>query len=132
MKDLITGIACIIILSVFLVQITSYQSAHSRILFAETAVNSAVETAKQDGCLTAQNIAQLRQKLAERLGCSPQDITVSGTSAPVMRGSVITYSVTYPLRGIVGASRLLGIAEADNTVVNTISGSASSEYTGRP
>ena len=132
MKDLITGIACIIILSVFLVQITSYQAAHSRILFAETTVNSAVETAKQDGCLTAQNIAQLRQKLAERLGCSPQDITISGTSAPVMRGSVITYSVTYPLRGIVGASRLLGIAEADNTVVNTISGSASSEYTGRP
>ncbi len=132
MKNLITGIACLIILSAFLIQITSYQSAHSKILYAETAVNASVESARQDGCFTASNIAQLRAKLARRLGCEEGEIIINATSSPVMRGAVITYSVSYPLRGIVGASALLGISEQDNMIVNTISGSAASEYIGRP
>ncbi|MBR0139372.1 MAG: hypothetical protein IJM17_03690 [Firmicutes bacterium] len=131
MKNLITGIACMIILSVFLVQISSYQAAHSRILFAETAVNSAVETARQDGCFTASNIARLRARLSARLGCDPSEIVINASSVPVMRGSMIEYSVSYPLKGIVAASKALGIADEDNMTVNTISGSAASEYTGR-
>ncbi|MCF0150463.1 MAG: hypothetical protein HUJ80_03540 [Firmicutes bacterium] len=131
MKNLVTAIACVIVLSVFLVQITSYQTAHSRILYAETAVNAAAEEAKQDGCFTDENIARLQNKLAARLKCEPGEIVVTAPGIPVMRGSLIDYTVEYPLKHVIGAAKLLGIEDEANSLRNTIRGTVASEYIGR-
>ena len=115
-------------MSVFLVQIVSFEIVHSKMLYVETAVNSAVETAKQDGCFTSSNISGLRNKIASKVGCAPGDITVTATASPVYRGQLISYSLTYPLKNVIGAAGILGIAEADNIVMKTIQGTAASEY----
>lgn len=131
MKNLVTAIACLIVLSVFLVQITTYQTAHSKILYAETVVNAAAEKAKQDGCFTAENIESLKQKLAGRLGCEPSEIRITAGEYPVPRGFLIEYSVQYPVKNVIGAAGILGIAAEDNALSNTIRGTVASEFIDR-
>ena len=128
MKNLITGMACLIILCVFLVQITGYQAAHSKLLYAETVVNTAVESARQAGCFTEKIKDHVRNSISAKLGCEPSEVTIDATPVPVLRGGIITYTITFPLKNVIGASKLLGISEEDNRVVRTITGSAASEY----
>ena len=131
MKNIITGIACFLILSVFIVQFTSNEVTHSKMLFAENQVNAAMELAKQEGCITAQIANDLKSAIAAKVKCNISEITVTGTNSPVLRGEKISFSVTYPLKGVIGASNILGLSEQQSSVSHTLSGIVISEYVGR-
>ena len=131
MKNVITIIACILILAIFMVQIVANVTTHTKILAAETEITAAVQTAKQDGCFTTENINNLKAKLAEKLKCEESEITVDidkTTTTPVYRGELVEYSITYPVKGVVGAAGVLGIS--NNTAIRTMSGASASEYVG--
>jgi len=127
-KNIITGVACLLLLSVFMVQFTSNQVTHSKMLYVETQVNTAVEEAKQEGCFTSSIVSSLKSKIAAKTGCSEAEVIITASNTPVVRGSEISYSVSYPLKGVIGASTLLGINAAQNTVTHTLSGTVISEY----
>ena len=131
MKNIITGIACFIVLSVFIVQFTSNQVTHSRMLFVETQVNSAMEEAKEEGCITAEISQNLKETISNKVKCSAADIRITGTENPVRRGEKIEYSVVYPLKGVIGAGNILGLSEQENTLRHTLSGVVISEYIAR-
>ena len=128
MKNLITAIASILILSVFIFQFAFNQVAHSRIAFAEEQINTFVEISKTEGCLTTSNKTKLKESLSQKLGCDPGEIIITGTETPVRRGQTITYSVTYPVKDIIGAARGLGISKEDNKATKRVEGSVTSEH----
>jgi hypothetical protein len=123
--------ACIMILLAFVLQFTQNQVLHNRISAVDQAVNAFREIVKQEGCITVSNEAQLREKVAEILGCGEEDIVVSGERSPVFRGKVIAYTVEVPLGEIVTTASFWGISDEDNQVNYTISRYTTSEYTGR-
>jgi len=136
MKNVITIVACVLILAVFMAQVTTNEITHSKILFAETEVNTAVQKAKQDGCFTQENINNLVKRLADKLNCEESEIVIgpsgttdgSTTRTPVYRGELVYYYVKYPVKGVVGAGKFLGIS--DNTALRVLSGATASEYVG--
>ena len=131
MKNIITGIACFLVLSVFIVQFTSNQVTHSRMLFVETQVNSAMEEAKEEGCITAEISQNLKEAISNKVKCSAADIRITGTTSPVRRGEKIEYSVIYPLKGVIGAGNILGLSEQENSLTHNLSGVVISEYIAR-
>ena len=128
MKNIITGIACFLVLSVFIVQFTSNQVSHSKMLYVETQVNAALEEAKEEGCLTNSIVQNLKEKIAGKVKCNASEIVILGTTKPVLRGEEISYSVSYPLKGVIGASNILGLTDQENSLTHTLSGIVISEY----
>lgn len=131
MKNIITIIACVLILAVFMVQIVANEVTHTKILQAETLINTSIQVAKQDGCFTTENMNNLKAALADKLGCEPTEIEIDlgqTTIHPVVRGNLVEYSITYPVKGVVGAAGFLGIT--NNTANRTMSGASASEYVG--
>ena len=136
MKNVITIVACVLILAVFMAQITTNEITHSKILFAETEVNTAVQVAKQDGCFTQENINHLVTRLADKLGCEESEIIIGPagdsdgfmTRTPVYRGELVYYYIKYPVKGVIGAGAFLGVE--NNTAMRVLSGATASEYIG--
>jgi len=131
MKNIITGIACFLVLSVFIVQFTSNQVTHSKMLYVETQVMAALEEAKEEGCITSSISLKLKDSIASKVKCNASDVMVTGTTTPVLRGEEISYSISYPLKGVIGASNILGLSEQENSVLHTLSGIVISEHVGR-
>ena len=119
MKDYITTIASVFILMIFVMQFAAGQGTSHRVLQADMAVASFRETVKLQGCITGENMQALRRILAEICGCSPEEIHIEGSTAgsePAIRGTLISYRITYPLKNIVAMAGMLGIREGDNQV----------------
>lgn len=129
MKEFITGIATMLLLTVFLSQFTSNQIIHNKLIFAENDINTFIEEIKFEGCVSFEEGSpanELKSRLKDDLKLTSDDeIVISGTESPVGRGELIEYSVSYPLEDIIGASGLLGIS--NNKVIRTRSGKTASE-----
>jgi hypothetical protein len=131
MKNLITSIACIMILLVFVLQFTQNQVIHNRISAVDQAVNSFKEVVKQEGCITKDNEDELKGEIVGILNCSENEVEVDGDRRPVYRGSRIHYIVTVPVEGIITAAAFWAISDDEDRFYYTTDRYTTSEYIGR-
>lgn len=131
MKNLITAAAGLMLLLAFLLQFTHSQVLHGRMTRADQAITTFREVIRQEGCISAENEAWLKETLAGILGCSEEMVYVTGDRRPVFRGSKVEYQVKAPLEKAVITADFFGIEEEKNRLTYRAEGATTSEYTGR-
>lgn len=131
MKNLITGIACVVVLLVFVLQFGASQATHNHMTLVEKNVNAFKEVAKQEGQITTDNTEALKTALSTILECGKNEIVVGGTTELTPRGEKLHYTVSVPLDDIIAASSFWGITNAENNATYTIDSYTTSEYVPR-
>lgn len=106
MKDLITTMAAVTILMIFVMQFASNQIICSRIAMADKTVEN-FQLIKDDE--TKPHADELRLKLAECLGCNVSNV--------VLKDEEEKLSIRVPLKGIIACGDFLGIDEGENMIV---------------
>ena len=69
------------------------------------------DAAEEEGEITYEDVSELKQSAALRLGCSPDEI---GFSSEETDGGNAEYDLAVPLKGIVASAKLLGISDSEN------------------
>lgn len=130
MKEFLAGSAMMLLLSVFLIQFTSNQILHDKLMFAQQDIDTCLQEIKQDGYITTEKKTKLADTLKETLKLdNASEITIeSTTTTPVYRGELIDYTIKITVKNVIGAAGFLGIAEDSNKVTKTYSGYIASEY----
>lgn len=128
MKNLITAIASLVLILAMFVQMTANQRTYNRMIAIDQLVNNFKEIAKEEGCVTAENAADLKSQIASAAGVKKSNIQVSGTENQVGRGKQIDYQVSVKLDGLLGAASFWGVSETDNSGTYTIKQKTTSEY----
>ena len=119
MKDLITTIASIFLLMIFIMQFAYSQGTSHTLLQADMAVGNFRESVKVQGYISRENKEFLQRQLAEICSCSQEEIYIEGSSSadePAERGTFIYYKVKYPLLHLIAMAEALGISDGDNSV----------------
>lgn len=107
MKDMMTTIASILVLMIFLMQFTVNQTTYTRMMGAEYAVRSFRQTAESTQEINDSAVQDLKLKLAAALRCGAQEVTTEVSDDG-------TYRVSAPVRGVIGAASALGIRPEEN------------------
>lgn len=107
MKDMMTTIASILVLMIFLLQFTVNQTTYTRMMGAEYAVRSFRQTAENTQEIDDSAVQDLKLKLAAALRCGAQEVTTEVSDDG-------TYRVSAPVRGVIGAASALGIRPEEN------------------
>ena len=111
MKDLITSIASLMLLMVFVMQFANNQAIYTEIVGVASSVREFRDAAEEEGEITYENVSELKQSAALRLGCSPDEI---GFSSEETEAGNAEYDLAVPLKGIVASAKLLGISDSEN------------------
>ena len=111
MKDLITSIASLMLLMVFVMQFANNQAIYTEIVGVASSVREFRDAAEEEGEITYEDVSELKQSAALRLGCSPDEI---GFSSEETDGGNAEYDLAVPLKGIVASAKLLGISDSEN------------------
>ena len=101
MKDMMTTIASILVLMIFLLQFTVNQTTYTRMMGAEYAVRSFRQTAESTQEIDDSAVQDLK------LRCGAQEVTTEVSDDG-------TYRVSAPVRGVIGAASALGIRPEEN------------------
>ena len=112
MKDLITTVAAITILMVFVMQFSANQVIMGRILAADRIVDKYVSVLESQGYTDEQQKDHLTMKLSETMNCRKSEV--------IIREEGGEYRVSAPLKNIVACSRFLGISEGENRAVYSV------------
>lgn len=123
----------LLLLSVFMVQFTTNQVTHDKLLFAQKDISTSMQEVKQQGCLTPEIKTALTESLKQDLHLTDATgIEISSSheniAARAERGDLISYTVIVPVKDLIGASNFLGVADDDTT--KTYSGYVASEWVG--
>ena len=111
MKDLITSIASLMLLMVFVMQFANNQAIYTEIVGVASSVREFRDAAEEEGEITYEDVSELKQSAALRLGCSPDEI---GFSSEENEAGNAEYDLAVPLKGIVASAKLLGISDSEN------------------
>ena len=111
MKDLITSIASLMLLMVFVMQFANNQAIYTEIVGVASSVREFRDAAEEEGKITYEDVSELKQSAALRLGCSPDEI---GFSSKETEAGNAEYDLAVPLKGIVASAKLLGISDSEN------------------
>ena len=133
MKNIITIIAFVLILAIFLTQITINELTHTKLVYCEEVVNTTMQQAREEGCITTAMVNDMKTKIAAKAGCEEDDVVITSSipiTMPAERGNLIDYKVEYFVKGVIGGGSILGIQDADNKMKKVISGAVVSEYVG--
>ncbi len=133
MKDFITTIAAIMLLMIFLLQFVTNQAVFTSLAGAEFAVKEFRLTAEKKKSISDLQLRELREKTAERLGCSVGEVSVSinersadifgaGEATDTKDVSYYEYRVQMPICGLIAAADFLGISESENRITYTSEG----------
>jgi hypothetical protein len=120
MKDFITSIAAVLVLMMFVMQFASNQAAFTKMMGAQYAVKELCLISENQGMIKSESIAELKTKLAERLGCSTAEVEVNlyGLGADCANTDdepvSIELDVEMPVYGVIGPAGILGIDPAQN------------------
>lgn len=131
MKNLITSIACIMILLAFALQFTQNQILHTRITAINQAINSFKEVVKQEGKISDENEGFIKKELSKIAGCKEGEVLVNGDKKVLFRGEKIRYIITVPINDIISSAKFWGIGEEENKMNYTIDRYTTSECIGR-
>ena len=124
MKDLITAVASILLLMIFVLQFAGNQVTHLRVFQSGLAVESFRDMLKAEGTASAVNKEHLQQELADICGCSPENISVMTRED----GEGISYEISFPLQNLIVMGPVLGISSEENQVEIKEKGWVSSSY----
>ena len=111
MKDLITSIASLMLLMIFVMQFANNQAIYTEIVGVASSVREFRDAAEEEGEITYEDVSELKQSAALRLGCSPDEI---GFSSEETEAGNAEYDLAVPLKGIVASAKLLGISDSEN------------------
>lgn len=131
MKNLITSMACLMLLLVFVLQFTQNQVLHNRITAVDQEINRFKEVAKQEGCITMENEKDLKERVSHIVQCEETEVEVSGDRVPLFRGTPIHYIITVPVEDLISAPGFWGISEKDTKLDYVNDRYTTSEYIGR-
>lgn len=113
MKDMITTIASIMILMIFVLQFVTNQITYTKLAGSGSYVKQFEHIAVEAGEVSAENIQNLRRNAAQVLNCLPDEIHIDVKEA---ESETYVYDVRVPLKNIIGAAKMLGISEEENRV----------------
>lgn len=130
MKNLITSIACVMVLLAMLAEFAHGQALYSRIIAADQAVNSFRDVARAEGCISRENERWIKEELARLLDCRPSDVQVSGPSQPVGLGQRMTYTIKAPVGEALALPGFWRIGEEDSRFDYRIRQYVTSAYDG--
>ena len=119
MKDLITAVASLLLLMIFVMQFAVNQGTQHRILQADMAVAVFRDTVKEQGYISRENSAALRGMLAEICGCGEEEIMIERNASrevPQKRGTLLYYQIRYPVKSLIAMAASLGIRDEDNRI----------------
>lgn len=119
MKDLITTIASILLLMIFILQFAGNQVLHTRLFQSDMAVESFRDTMKEQGGISEENRQNLIRELADICGCTAEDITVEGhglQGESAVRGMLLYYRIRFPMQNLIVMGNVLGIGVEENMV----------------
>ena len=119
MKDLMTTVASLLILMIFVLQFSANQATHTRIFQADMAVESFRETLKTEGGMSSDSCRMIKEVLAKICGCGQEEILVEcsqETERPAFRGKLIRYRVRFPLKNLIAMGSVLQIAPEANMI----------------
>lgn len=131
MKNLITSMACIMILLAFVLQFTQNQVIHNRITAVDQAANNFKEVVKQQGCIKEENEKRLKEEIAKILSCNAGEVKVTGDRKAVFRGEIIHYRVEVPIKNIINQPGFWGLNKGKNRIGYRVDRYTTSEYIGR-
>lgn len=131
MKNLITSMACIMILLVFVLQFTQNQVLHNRITAVDQAANNFKEIVKQQGCIGEENEKRLKREIAQILSCTVEEVKITGNRKAVFRGELIHYRVEVPVTTIISQPGFWGLKKEENRMQYQVDRYTTSEYIGR-
>lgn len=127
MKNVITGTACLLLLSAVLLQFIHVQT----IIYDMHNVMDAAETFREnvrlEGCVTENNERQLKKAAASCTRVKAAEIQVKGMRRPVRRGGKVHYVISVPLGNFVLAPAFFHIKD-DTGIVYREERWAASEY----
>lgn len=118
MKDLITAVASLMLLLIFVLQFAGNQNLHTRMFRADMAIENFRDTAGLQGYISDENRSLLSESLAGICGCSPEEILVEAEDSrqPKPEGTLLHYRIGYPLKNLIAAAAMLGISAEENRV----------------
>lgn len=111
MKNLITIIACTLILLGFVSQFFANQMTHSRLAAIEDAIHHFQGQVRISGGLNDENVSELKNKLSNILECEEASIEVMGKEGISDRGQTIDFEVIIPKKNIFLAVDLWNLEE---------------------
>lgn len=117
MKELITAMASMIILMMFLLQFTTNQSTYIRMAGAEYILKQYRIEAEENCTIESFKNEALKRLLAERTGCEASEIKISiseGKSDETI--TTYDYSVEIPIYDVIGADKLIGVSTENNVL----------------
>ena len=123
MKDFIITIAIFPLIMWFTCQFTVEQVNHAKIVAFIAIVNKHSETARQDGCFTADNINNLKIDLSKAFYIKDTDVSFTGDTVPKThtdtfnRVQMIHFKVSVPIKNFLADSSFWGISQ-DKNVIN--------------
>jgi len=133
MKQLIVLMAVLPMMLLFVMQFAYEQQRNDRIGKFQEIVYSSKEQARQDGCFTEENIANLKKESGRVFGVAEDEIVFEGTTVPKFRVNkfdereLIHYRIGTPVRNMMAGAGLLGISDDQNRMYYVIESWAASE-----
>lgn len=114
MKDLITTIAAISILMVFVFQFSANQVLINRMVASDRAVDEYIEAVSRTGDSDGREAEHLTKRLSETLKCSPKNIKVEQNDKE--------YQIRAPIDNVVACGKFLGISPEENKTEYIVKG----------
>ncbi len=128
MKNLITAIAGVIILLIFVLQFGTSQVTHKKITQLEKDVSSFTEVVKQKGCVDNEIVDELKINIANNVKCNANEIIVTGPTTVKNRGEVIKITVSVPINDVIASASFWGISKQQNKAIYFIQNNVTSEF----
>lgn len=101
MKNLITSIACIMILLAFILQFSQNQLLYNRMMFIDREADLLKVSVKQEGCPGGKAADEAKERICRFLSCDKDEVIIEGAREPAPKGEIITYAVKVPLGEII-------------------------------
>lgn len=118
MKELITAMASMIIVMIFVLQFTANQSTYLKMAGAEHIIKQHRIEAEENCDAGIFKHDELKRKIAEKTGCEASEISVCLNESRNDETAVTyEYRIVIPIHDVIGADRIMGIS-ADKNVVN--------------
>ena len=115
MKNLITTIASMIIMMIFLLQFINNQVLHNKIMNIDRSINCFKEIAKQEGYLSDIREDELKCMISKYADCDKSEIKVIADKSKKVRGEIIDLKLEIPIKNLIAANEILGIDEQNNS-----------------
>ena len=131
MKNLITVVACLTLLLVFVMQFTNNQITHMNLTNAQKQIEIFENGIEKEGCVTESNITDLKNKLVSNFDCDINDIIIEGDSTPKVIGEKVNYKITFPVNNLIASAKVFGISAEENRSSITIEETAISQLVDR-